>query len=348
MADKMRAIWKKEPKLGLEIGEAEVPKIKDDEVLIKVKATSICGTDKHIYHWDEWAEKRIGDNIPYIFGHEVAGEIVEMGKSVKGLQLGDHVSAETHISCGYCFQCKTGQEHICKNVKILGVDTNGTFAEYFALPYRNAWKNDKNVPHWIATAQEPLGNAVHTVFSGEVAGKTIFISGMGPIGVCAVALCKAAGADKVIASGTNEFRQKFAKEFGADISLNPRECDIRKEVMDATNGEGVDVFLEFAGAPQSLKDGLAVTKAGGRVSVLGVFPKPFEVDVSNDIVFRGITLHGINGRRMFDTWYKSASFLRSGAVKLEKLVTHRFKLDEIEKGFEALDKKEAMKIVLEP
>ncbi|MEW5996132.1 MAG: L-threonine 3-dehydrogenase [Candidatus Micrarchaeota archaeon] len=348
MKGKMRAVWKREPKPGLSVGEAEIPKANDDEVLIKVKATSICGTDRHIYHWDDWAKNRIGNKLPYIFGHEVSGEIVETGKAVKGLEPGDHVSAETHISCGYCFQCKTGQEHICQNVKILGVDTNGTFAEYFALPCRNAWKNDKRIPHWVATAQEPLGNAVHTVFAGEVAGKTVFISGMGPIGVCAVALCKAAGADLVIASGTNEFRQKFAKDFGADIVLNPKEQDVRKEVMAATNGEGADVFLEMAGAPQSLIDGLAVTKAGGRVSVLGVFPKPFEVDFSKDVVFRGITMHGINGRRMFDTWYKSASFLRTGAVKLEKLVTHRFKLDEIEKGFEALDHKEAMKIVLEP
>jgi len=345
--EKMLSVWKTQPKEGLELRDAPVPKIKDDEVLIKVKATSICGTDIHIYKWDEWAQKRIGKNIPYIFGHEVAGEIIEVGKSTRGVAVGDHVSAETHISCGYCYQCKTGQEHICQNVKILGVDTNGTFAEYVALPYRNAWVNDKKIPHWVATAQEPLGNAVHTVFAGEVAGKTITVFGLGPIGVCAVALCKLAGADKVIAIEHHEGRLKFAKDFGADVLIQSGDgVEVQKQIMDATNGLGADVFLEFAGSPQAMKDGLATLRAGGRASILGVFPKPFEVDVTNDIVFRGITLHGINGRKMFDTWYKARAFLPK--IKLERLVTHRFKLKEIEKGFDVLKRREGMKVVLEP
>lgn len=346
--DKMLSVWKTQPKEGLELKDAPVPKIKDDEVLIKVKATSICGTDIHIYKWDEWAQKRIGKNIPYIFGHEVAGEVVEAGRSVKGVVVGDHVSAETHISCGYCYQCKTGQEHICQNVKILGVDTNGTFAEYLALPYRNAWVNDKKIPHWVATAQEPLGNAVHTVFAGEVAGKTITVFGMGPIGVCAVGLCKLAGAEKVIAIDRHDGRLKFAKEFGADIIINDSADGpkLRKEIMDATNGMGADVFLELAGSPDAMRDGLATLRPGGRASILGVFPKPFELDVTNDIVFRGITMHGINGRKMFDTWYKARAFLPK--IRLERLVTHRFKLSEIKKGFDVLKRREGMKVVLEP
>jgi len=347
---KMLSVWKTEPKEGLELREAPVPKIKDDEVLVKVKATSICGTDLHIYKWDEWAKYRIGRNIPYIFGHEVSGEVVEVGKSAKGVALGDHVSAETHISCGFCYQCKTGNEHICQNVKILGVDTNGTFAEYVAIPFRNAWINDKKLPHWVATAQEPLGNAVHTVFSGEVAGKTIAIFGLGPIGACAVALCKAAGAEKVIAIDHHEARMKLAKEFGADVVImnGAAGLETQKEIMDATNGLGTDVFLEMAGSPKSMTDGLATLRPGGRASILGIFSKPFEIDVTNQIVFKGITLTGINGRKMFDTWYKARAFLNSGKVKLEKLVTHRFKLSEIEKGFEVMKKREGMKIVLEP
>jgi len=345
--EKMLSVWKTAPKEGLEIKDAPVPKINSHEVLIKVKATSICGTDLHIYGWDAWAQQRIGKNIPYIFGHEVAGEIVEMGKDVKGLSIGDHVSAETHISCGYCYQCKTGNEHICQNVKILGVDTNGAFAQYLALPYRNAWVNDKKIPHWIATAQEPLGNAVHTVFDGEVAGKTVTIFGMGPIGVCAVGLCKLAGADKVIAIDHHEGRLKFGKEFGADVLIQGGDgMDVRKQIMDATDGLGADVFLELAGAPQAMKDGLSTLRAGGRASVLGVFSKPFEMDVTNDIVFKGIKLGGINGRKMFDTWYKTRSFLPK--MRLERLVTHRFKLSEIEKGFDVLKKREGMKVVLEP
>ncbi|MCI0503484.1 L-threonine 3-dehydrogenase [Candidatus Micrarchaeota archaeon] len=347
--EKMLSVWKTHPKEGLELKDAPIPNPKDDEVLVKVKATSICGTDNHIYKWDEWAQKRIGKNIPYIFGHEVSGEVISAGKSAKGVAVGDHVSAETHISCGYCYQCKTGNEHICRNVKILGVDTNGTFAEYVTIPCRNAWVNDKKIPHWVATAQEPLGNAVHTVFDGEVAGKTITVFGMGPIGVCGVALCKAAGAEKVIAIDHHEGRLKFGKDFGADVIIQSGDgADVRKQIMDATDGLGADVFLEFAGAPQAFNDGIATLRPGGRASILGVFPKPFEVDVTNDIVFRGIRLSGINGRKMFDTWYKARAFLSSGKVKLEKLVTHRFKLSEIEKGFDVLKRREGMKVVLEP
>jgi threonine 3-dehydrogenase len=346
--EKMLSVWKSEPKEGLEIKEAPVPEIKDDEVLIKVRATSICGTDVHIYKWDQWAQQRIGKNVPYIFGHEVAGEIVGMGRSVKGLAEGDHVSAETHISCGYCFQCKTGSEHICQNVKILGVDTNGAFAQYLALPYRNAWVNDKKIPHWVATAQEPLGNAVHTVFDGEIAGKTVTIFGMGPIGVCAVGLCRLAGASKVIAVDHHESRLKFAKEFGADVMIDngAEGVDVRKEIMDATDGFGADVFLEMAGSPAALNDGLTTLKAGGRASILGVFAKPVELDVNNSVVFKGARISGINGRKMFDTWYKARAFLPK--LRLERLVTHRLKLSEIEKGFDTLKRREGMKVVMEP
>jgi len=345
----MKAVWKTKGEEGLEIREADVPKPKDDEVLIKVKATSICGTDMHIYKWDNWAANRIGKNIPYIFGHEVSGEIVEMGKAVKGLNIGDHVSAETHISCGYCFQCRTGNEHICENVKILGVDINGTFAEYLTLPYRNAWVNDKKIPHGIASMQEPIGNAVHTVFDGEVAGKTVTVIGMGPIGVCAVGLAKAAGAEKVIAVGRHDNRLKFAKDFGADLLINGKDegVDVKKEIMDATDGKGTDVFLEMAGSPSSFTAGIETLRPGGRASILGVFSKPFEVDMTN-IVFKAARVNGINGRKMFDTWYKTKAFLGSGRIPFEKLITHTFSLTDIEKGFDVLMKREAMKVVLEP
>lgn len=346
----MTAVWKTKGEKGFEIKEAEIPKPNDQEVLIKVKATSICGTDLHIYKWDEWAANRIGKNIPYIFGHEVSGEVIEIGKSVNGINIGDHVSAETHISCGYCFQCKTGNEHICENVKILGVDTNGTFAEYLTLPYRNAWVNDKNIPHGLASMQEPLGNAVHTVFDGEIAGKVVSIIGMGPIGVCAVGLCKAAGAEKVIAIGRHDNRLSFAKEFGADVLINGKKdgVDVQKEIMDATDGKGTDVFLEMAGSPSSFTDGMKTLRVGGRASILGVFSKPFEVNMSEDIVFKAAKISGINGRKMFDSWYKTKSFLRSSKIPFEKLITHKFKLSEIGKGFDVLLERQAMKVVLEP
>ncbi len=345
--EKMLSVWKRKPAEGLELAEAQVPKVKEGEVLVKVKATSICGTDIHIYKWDGWAQQRIGNNIPYIFGHEVSGEVVELGMGVKGLSVGDHVSAETHISCGYCFQCRTGREHICQNVKILGVDTNGTFAQYLSLPYRNAWVNDKKIPHWVATAQEPLGNAVHTVFDGEIAGKTVSIFGMGPIGVCAVGLCKLAGAEKVIAVDPNPGRLGFAKEFGADLAIESAEgTDVKKEIMDATDGLGADVFLEMAGSADALRTGLATLRAGGRASILGVFPKPVELDITNAIVFKGAKISGINGRKMFDTWYKTKALLPK--MRLERLVTHRMKLEKIDDGFQTLLRREGMKVVLEP
>lgn len=344
--EKMLAVWKTLPREGLEVKEAPIPTIKDEEVLIKVRATSICGTDMHIYSWDEWAQQRIGKNIPYIFGHEVAGEVVELGRSVKGIEIGDHVSAETHITCGYCYQCKTGNAHICQNVKILGVDVNGTYAEYLSLPYKNAWVNDKKIPHWVATAQEPLGNAIHTVFDGEIAGKTVAIFGMGPIGVCAVGLCKIAGAEKIIAVDPHEGRLKFAKDFGADVIINSGSGETTKAIMNETDGKGTDVFLEMAGSARAMTDGLATLRAGGRASILGVFSKPFEVDVTNHLVFKGIRISGINGRKMFDTWYKARALLPK--MRLERLVTHRMKLSEIEKGFQVLKRREGMKVVLEP
>lgn len=342
----MIAAWKTKPEKGLEIKEADMPKISDTDVLVKVKATSICGTDRHIYNWDAWAQGRIGKNIPYIFGHEMAGEIVEMGKGVRGLEIGDPVSAETHIACGYCYQCKTGNEHICENVKILGVDTNGTFAEYVALPCRNAWKNDARILPWVATAQEPLGNAVHTVFDGEVAGKNVLIIGDGPIGICAVALSKAAGAETVVIVGHSDLRLKLAQELGASHTINSKNENILKRVKEIYE-KGADVFLEMSGNEEALNDGLACLRPGGRASILGVFKGKISLDI-NRVVFGGFRVNGINGRKMFDTWYKAASFLRSGKVPLERLVTHRFKLKDIEKGFEAVNRGEAIKVVLEP
>ncbi|HLD60459.1 MAG TPA: L-threonine 3-dehydrogenase [Candidatus Bilamarchaeaceae archaeon] len=342
----MLSVWKTEPKKGLEVKDTGIPKIAEDEVLIKVKATSICGTDRHIYNWDNWAQNRISKTIPYIFGHEVSGEIVELGKQVRGLEIGDHVSAETHISCGYCYQCKTGNEHVCENVKILGVDTQGTFAEYLKLPYRNAWKNDKSIPHWVATAQEPLGNAVHTVFDGEVAGKNMVVLGDGPIGICAVALCKIAGAESITLIGHKDFRLKLGKEFGADHIINSKNEDTQKRLKEIYE-KGADAILEISGSENALNDGIACLKAGGRISVLGVFKENVRIDI-NKLVFGSIKLNGINGRKMFDTWYKTSSFLRTKKVQLEKLVTHKFKLKDIEKGFQELDGEKAIKVVLEP
>lgn len=345
MEGKMDALWKMRKGPGAEIGEADIPPIGPRDVLVKVKATSICGTDLHIYEWDKWSQKRI--KPPLIFGHEMSGEVVEMGKEVTSLEIGDRISAETHIVCGNCLQCRTGNAHICRNVKILGVDTQGVFAEYASIPAENAWKNGRKIPHWVACAQEPLGNAVHTVFDGEIAGQTVAIFGCGPIGLCAVMLCKGAGASHVFGMDRVDYRLGMAKRMGADTVLNV-EDNVVKEIMDATDGEGVDVFLEMSGDPLSFRHGFRVLRPGGRASLLGIPSKRISLDISNDIVFKGARVNGICGRRMFGTWYKTAAFIRSGIVDLSKIITHRFKMSEYRKAFETMKKRKCGKIVLFP
>ncbi|MEW6328952.1 MAG: L-threonine 3-dehydrogenase [Candidatus Micrarchaeota archaeon] len=344
MDGKMRAIMKKEPKPGAVMETAEIPKIRNREVLVKIKAASICGTDLHIYEWDEWARSRI--HPPMIFGHEFAGEVIEAGKDVTFVSVGDHVSGETHLACGHCFQCRTGQAHVCRNVRLRGVDVTGCFSEYHAMPEESAWKNDKKVPHWVASAQEPLGNAVHTVFDGEVAGKTIAIFGCGPIGMCAAALCRASGAERIFAVDINPYRVRMAKEMGAHVVLNGKETDVVKEIMGATDGDGVDVFLEMSGSPVALKQGLKVLKPGGRASILGIFSKPVELNITDDIVFKAARINGINGRRMFGTWFTTSAFLRSGLVNLEKIITHKFKFEEFEKAFALMKSGNCGKVVM--
>jgi len=342
----MKAVLKAKPEKGFEIKDVEIPEIKDTEILVKIRATSICGTDVHIWEWDHWAQKRI--HPPRIIGHEFCGEVVKIGSNVQGLKHGDLVSGETHINCGHCFQCKTGNAHICENVKLRGIDVDGCFAEYLSMPANTAWKNDPSIPIEVMSAQEPLGNAVHATFSGDITGKTIAIFGAGPIGLCATALCKAAGAEKIFNIDLNEYRLGLVDKMGSDVMLNPSKSNPVTEILAQTNGRGVDVALEMSGAPQALKDAFKVLRPGGRISILGVFSDEVSLDVTNGIVFKGAVIHGINGRIMFDTWYKAASFLKTGKVDLKKIITHKFKLDEYEKAFELMKTGNSGKIVLSP
>jgi threonine 3-dehydrogenase len=346
MKGKMKALWKMRKEPGAEMGEAEIPPVGPRDVLVEVKAASICGTDLHIYEWDRWAKGRI--KPPLIFGHEMSGEVVEKGEEVTSFEIGDSVSAETHIVCGNCLQCRTGNAHICKNVKILGVDTQGVFADYVSIPAQNVWKNDKKIPHWIACAQEPLGNAVHTVFDGEIAGQNVAVFGCGPIGLCSIMLCKGAGAAHVFGIDRVEHRLEMARSVGVDTALNATEDDVVKEITDATDGEGVDVFLEVSGDPLSFKQGFKVLRPGGRASLLGIPSERISLDIADDIVFKGARISGICGRRMFDTWYKTRAMLSSGIVDLSKIITHKFRMDEYEKAFETMKKRKCGKIVLLP
>ncbi|MBU9722668.1 MULTISPECIES: L-threonine 3-dehydrogenase [Bacillaceae] len=346
MTKLMKAIVKDTRGPGATLKEVPVPTIGDNEVLIKVKATSICGTDVHIYTWDEWSQSRV--NPPYVFGHEFAGIVVEKGKNVYNVEVGDHVSAETHIVCGHCPQCLTGQAHICANTEIIGVDRDGCFAEYVALPAQNMWKNDPELPFDVASVQEPFGNAVHTVLAGDVAGKSVAVIGCGPIGIMAVGVAKACGASQVIALDLNNYRLDLAKQMGASTIINSKEVDPLKVVSELTNGTGVDVVCEMSGHPIAMDQGFKMVTNGGRVSILSLPVKRVEIDITNDIVFKGITVQGITGRKMFETWQQVSGLLSSGQVDVKPMITHHFKLEEFEKGFDLMLEGKCGKVVLHP
>ncbi|WP_185861714.1 L-threonine 3-dehydrogenase [Peribacillus cavernae] len=346
MDGKMKALVKHHRGYGAELQSVNIPKIKEDEVLIKVKATSICGTDVHIYAWDGWSQGRV--NPPYVFGHEFSGEVVEIGSKVTSVKTGDYVSAETHIVCGTCPQCLTGQYHICKNTQIIGVDTQGCFAEYVALPAGNLWKNPKDMPYDVASIQEPMGNAVHTVLAGDVVGKTVAVIGCGPIGILAVGVAKAAGAAGVIAIDVNDYRLQLAKQMGAATLVNSKHDDPLQVVENLAGGNGVDVVCEMSGHPTAINKGFKMVTNGGRVSILSLPVKPVEINITDDIVFKGITVQGITGRQMFKTWQQVSSLLASGQVDVRPVITHHLPLEEFEKGFDLMIKGACGKVVLQP
>lgn len=346
MSGKMKVVLKDKPGAGAVLAEKDIPKIGPNDVLVKVLATSICGTDYHIYSWDEWSQKRI--KPPRVMGHEFAGEVVEVGSDVKSIKVGDIVSAETHIVCGVCPQCTTGNAHICANTEILGVDTDGAFAEYVVIPESNAWVNDKDVSPELLSIQEPLGNAVHTVLAGDIVGNSIAVVGCGPIGLMAVAVAKAVGASKVIAVEVNEYRIELAKKMGADVVVNPVKENVIERVLEETSGCGVDVVAEMSGNPTAIQQALKYIKLGGRMSLLGIPSKNVELDLSNDVIFKGITIQGIVGRRMYDTWYQVKGLLASGNLNLEPIITHKLPLEEFEKGMELMKSGNCGKVVLYP
>jgi threonine 3-dehydrogenase len=344
---KMKAVAKTKPEPGAEIIDIDIPTPGSDEVLVKVLAASICGTDLHIYQWNEWAQRRI-KNLPQIMGHELCGEVVEVGTHVTHVKKGDIISAETHIACGHCFLCQTGNAHICVNGSIFGVDVHGVFAEYAVVPASNAWILDKSIPKDYASVMEPLGNAVHTVLAGDITGSTVLITGCGPIGLMSIAVSRLCGATKIIATEINDYRIKLAKALGADVVLNPKKDDIVKKVKEKTDNLGVDVVLEMSGNPTAILDAFQALRPGGRYSVLGIPDKPIEIDVSRDIVFKYVTVQGINGRLMFSTWHKTARFLSSGRLDLEPIITHRFRLEEFAKGMELMESGNCGKVLLYP
>ena len=316
-----------------EVRSVPIPKIARNEVLIRVKVASICGTDVHIYDWDAWAQPRI--KLPLIQGHEFAGHIDQVGSDVIGLRKGDYVSAEGHIACGRCHMCRTGNSHVCKTVSILGIDLDGSFAQYLKVPATNVIVNDPDLPPELATIQDPLGNAVYTVTNANVPGKTVAIFGLGPIGLMAVALCRAMAAARVIAIGhRNEYRMGLAKTVGAHAVLRSSGTLV-DEVMDYTSGEGVDEVLEFSGSEQAVQQALQIVQPAGGIHILGLFTKPVTLDIS-EMVTKGVSIHGIHGRLMFKTWYQMGGLLKGGNVNLRPLLTHSFPLDRYDEAMNVM------------
>ena len=346
MAGTMLAVVKPEAAPGAEVREVPVPVFGPTDVLVRVKVASICGTDLHIYNWDRWAQNRI--KPPLIPGHEFCGEVVAFGKEVTSVNEGDFVSAEMHVACGKCLQCRTGEAHICQNVKIIGVDANGAFAEYVVIPESNIWKLDSRIPLEYASILDPLGNAVHTVLAGEIAAKSVAVTGCGPIGLFSIAVAKAVGATSVLAIEVNEHRAKIARAMQADYVLNPAKEDVTGMVMEKTGGLGVDVVLEMAGHPDSIRTAFDIVRRGGRISLLGLTSKPISLNFSEDIIFKGITIQGINGRRMYQTWYQMTALLKSGKLNLHPVITDRISMTDFGKAMERLRTGEASKILVYP
>lgn len=344
MANMMKAVVKTKPALGGEMLMVPIPEPGPKDVLVKVAATSICGTDYHIYEWNEWAQQTI--KIPQIMGHELAGHVVKVGSQVTSLKEGDFISAETHIPCGHCYQCKTDRMHICHDMSIFGVHQDGVFAEYAVVPEVVAWKNDPNMPRELAPIQEPLGNAIDTILTDDIVGKTVFMPGCGPIGMLGILVAKAAGVGKLIVSDVNPYRLQKARELGADIVLDAAKDDVYNTVMDVTKGNGVDVVAEMSGNARALKQGLDVITRGGRVSLLGLFNGQVQLDLNNDVIFKGLTVHGITGRKMFQTWYKSAGLINAKPEEFRKVVTHVLPLDQWEEGMKLMASGNCGKVVL--
>ncbi|MGE5341848.1 MAG: L-threonine 3-dehydrogenase [Candidatus Omnitrophota bacterium] len=345
ISGKMRALRKLRPEKGLDLVEVDIPQIKPQEVLIKVIKRAICGTDLHIYKWDEWSQNRI--KPPVTTGHEFYGEIVAVGSEVLHYKPGDIVTAEMHVVCYQCHLCRTGKAHLCENVVILGVDGNGCFADYIAVPEINLWRVPKEIdPEWAAI-YDPFGNAVHTVMAGDTVGKSFLILGGGPIGIAAIPVAKAAGASMVILTEVSEYRKDLARKMGADYVIDPCQEDVPTFVRKLTNNEGVDVVLEMSGNAAAIDQGFRSIRKAGRYSLLGIPAKPITCDFAKDIIFPGIQIQGINGRIMYQTWYQMDQLLISKKVDLKPLITHRFKLEDYKAAFEIGLSGNSGKIILE-
>jgi threonine 3-dehydrogenase len=323
--------------------KTEKPTIESRDVLIQVTHAGICGTDRHIYEWDSWSRSRIPIGITT--GHEFVGRIVEKGSAVNQYRVGQRVCAEGHIGCGFCEQCRTGNAHICDGVDIIGIDRDGCFAQFVSMPEENIWPIHDDIPDAIAAIFDPLGNAVHTVMSADVSGKSVLITGVGTIGLMAVTVAKAAGASSIFVSDINPQRLALAKKLGANEAFSAKE-DWVDSVRSLTHGQGPQVLLEMSGNAKGIRQGFAALRNGGTAALLGIPGEEISINLAKDVIFKGAKILGINGRKMFETWYQMESLVLSGRLQLDPIITHQIPFEDFDRGFKMMQSGEAIKVVL--
>ena len=351
MAQTMTAVRKAAPGRGLLVDEIPIPEAADHEVLVRVEAASICGTDLHIWEWDDWSSRYI--TPPVTLGHEFAGTVVALGPAVGTVSVGDYVSAESHVTCDVCVQCRSGGRHMCADPSILGVHRDGAFADYVAVPEKVVWQNDRGkLPPEIATLQEPFGNAVFSTLDHALAGRTVAVLGCGPVGLFAIAIASSSGAASVLAVDPHEYRLDLARRMGATEVIDPGRGATPDEVAgrlaEATGG-GVEVVLEMSGAEAAINTAFKAAAPGGRVTLFGIPSGPVAIeDMAGDVIFKNLTVRALSGRRIFETWYRTRWLLESGAVDLAPIVTHEMRVSEIDAAIDLLRSGMAGKIVLRP
>jgi threonine 3-dehydrogenase len=342
----MTALRKARPARGLELDfEAEVPPIGPNDVLIGVDYAGICGTDRHIYDWDEWSSSRVPPGI--IVGHEFVGRVVAVGDAVTAVSVGERVSGDGHIGDQRCEYCRTGRTHICENLSIIGVDRDGCFAPYLSMPERNVWKLDARISDHVAAIMDPLGNAMHAVSAAEVSGKDVLVTGSGVIGLASVAIARSLGAAHIVATDIDDRRLALAEEFGADVTVNSTSADWPDLVVDAALGPGPEVLIEMSGNPDALRGGFAALAKGGTVALLGLPASAIPLDLPNDVIFKAARVLGINGRLIFATWYALERFLTTSGFDANRLITHMLPLEKFEDAFALLAGHEALKVIFE-
>lgn len=343
MSSLMKSLVKLKPEPGIWMSDTEKPVVGHNDLLIKINKTAICGTDMHIYHWDEWSQKTIP--VPMVVGHEYAGEVVDMGQEVKGFSVGDRVSGEGHITCGYCRNCRGGRTHLCRNTVGVGVNRSGSFAEYLVIPAYNAFKLADEISDDLAAIFDPFGNAVHTALSFDLVGEDVLITGAGPIGIMAAAVAKHVGARHVVITDINEYRLELARNMGATRAVNVSKENLSDVMKDLGMNEGFDVGMEMSGVPTAFTSMLESMNNGGKIAMLGIPGNDMAIDWSQ-VIFKGLTIKGIYGREMFETWYKMASLIQSG-LDLSPIITHHYKIDDFQQGFDAMHSGQSGKVILD-